>query len=99
MTFRSSLGRFLSRPMGPLRATLAVPLTRAVHLRTSGLPLQRKIRLLPRTAAFALLVVVGLTSVLGLLSVSLARDIHQNYYPEVQRSRQLANDLERLQRK
>ena len=81
-----------------LSALLATPLTRLVQDRTAGLPLQRKIRLLPRTAAFALLLVVVLTSALGALSIGASRDIHREHYPAVQRSRQLSGDLERLQR-
>lgn len=66
---------------------------------TRELSFQGKIRLLPKIAAAAMLLILVMTVTSGIINQRHATRIRHGYYPSVQLSRQLNEGLQRMQRK
>jgi HAMP domain-containing protein len=78
---------------------LARAVSEGVHRATRELSIQEKIRLLPKVAAVGMLIILLMTCVFGVLSTRGAHRIRHRYYPSVQLSREMREQLARIQRR
>jgi methyl-accepting chemotaxis protein len=78
---------------------LARAVSDGVHRATRELSIQEKIRLLPKVAGAGMLVILLMTVVFGVLSTRGAHRIRHGYYPSVQLSREMREQLARIQRR
>src|SRR5689334_8048559 len=85
--------------MEPNAADRQDTLVGALDRITRHLSFQDKIRLLPKVAAAAMLVILVMAVTSGLINKRSSVRIHRGYYPAVQLSRELREGLARMQRR